>query len=218
MKEYPILFSAPMVRAVLDGRKTQTRRIMKKQPNIDAQTGDWLFTFSDGSQQVSPIEHWVDLQIKLHCPYGQPGDHLWVRETFAPMRDGEVNTNAKPYRYKADWKEGGNVDGVTYSSKAIWKPSIFMPRAAARILLEVVDVRVERLQDISEADAVAEGVEISKTGKYYLNYVDQKNNFTQFIFNCDTAKESYQTLWKTINGPDSWEANPWVWVVEFNKA
>lgn len=147
-------------------------------------------------------------------PYGQNGDRLWVRETFA-----EVGSIGKPidwfeYQYRADFRDGNwEGDGSMCFDK--WKPSIFMPRAASRITLEVESVRVARLQDISESDAVAEGVQFGRS--QYLNYLDEKNHSTQFIYNLDTAVKSYQTLWQSINGRDSWYSNPWVWVITFKK-
>lgn len=178
MKERPILFSGPMVRAILDGRKTQTRRIVKPQP-----TNDYVTFMPLSSELVGVTKHGgpIDNRGWLHCPYGKTGDRLWVRETWCP--DVEPYT----FRYKAD---GGEP-------LERWRPSIHMPRWASRITLEVVSVRVERLQDISEEDALAEGITLVERG---TSPVDQFNK-----------------LWESINGPGSWEANPWVWVVSFKR-
>jgi hypothetical protein len=185
MKEHPILFSAPMVRTLLDGSKTQTRRVCK----LEVRAG-------------MPEPEWQSL-LKC-CPYGQPGDQLWVRETFRAWPDG--------YAYRADYRDKELGDAV----HAPWKPSIFMPRAASRITLEISGVRVERLQDISEADAKKEGIEpftdFKKSG-HWLRY--DKDTLNGYVGN---PVESYASLWESINGPRSWDANPWVWVVEFKVA
>lgn len=165
MKMRPILFSGEMVRAILEGRKTQTRRVVKPQP----------------AYVIDSV--WV-------CPYGRPGDGLWVRETWAP------NSQAGVFSYAADW-----AAGVKHVSR--WRPSIHMPRAASRISLEVVGVRVERLREISEADALAEGCADSEM-------VDGVPMWC-------SAVEKYMDLWEKINGEGSWAVNPWVWVVEFRR-
>lgn len=178
MKQRPILFSTEMVRAVLEGQKTQTRRIIKKQPHG---AGEWV------RQLASWLFPNVNPYIKLKCPYGQPGDRLWVRETFLIERSQHKDY----YEYKANYSD-------TFAGDVCWKPSIFMPREAARILLEVTDVRVEKLQDISEEDAIAEG-----------------SNFYGSGYGLLTAKEIYETIWESINGKGSWDKNPWVWVITF---
>ncbi len=178
MKERPMLFSGPMVRAVLEGRKTQTRRVI-----------------ADRHLLGGPPE---EALLKM-CPYGLAGDALWVKETFfdvskfkhAPLFAAVVADSI--YRADYDYRERkGKIIGCHH-----WKPSIFMPRRASRILLEVVSVRVERLQQISEADCVAEGVRMGPPakGQTLIPY-----------------KAGYQQLWESINGPESWTDNPWVWV------
>lgn len=189
-KERPILFSAPMVRAILDGRKTQTRRIVKPQPNefIDRLHGGSLkkrfpYKLEDDDGNPCGIGFQDDNGNYWTCPYGQPGDVLWVRETWiAPYVKTEIA------RYKADEPEG--------CLPRKWKPSIFMPRWASRISLRVTSVRVERLNDISQTDAIAEGVSGVNTGDFVT---------------------AYSELWESINGTDSWQANPWVWVIEFER-
>ncbi|WP_430434768.1 hypothetical protein [Methyloversatilis sp.] len=186
MAERPMLMSAPMVRALLAGTKTQTRRAVKPQPRILA--GELLCWKDDAL---------TDDQMAVRCPYGQPGDRLWVREAFMHEPadycwEASVSIPCRPAStvYRADFHESQPGEG--------WKPSIHMPRSLSRILLEITAVRVERLQDISHDDACAEGIESQKGG-------------------AAACIERYRDLWKSINGPDSWDANPWVWVVEFKR-
>lgn len=206
MKERPIRFSAPMVRAILEGRKTQTRRVVKPQPVIDRTwLGGWKHETRKATTALgSPL-------IANACPYGQPGDRLWVRETWAPRTLGAwplMDQHMKPiYRASEDRPEW----------KQIWKPSIHMPRWASRITLEVTGVRVERLQDISEADAIAEGVERTITGDGWRRYCNDPELEACGLTPCASAANSFRSLWEWINSPDSWTANPWVWVVEFRR-
>lgn len=190
MKEIPILLSTPMVHAIMDGRKTMTRRIVK------GIALDWLKPDMFTPEFVASPENGL-------CPYGQPGDLLWVRESFYEPLFEKLNGK---YYYKAD------LEKQSWDFK--WKPSIHMPKAAARIWLRVTDVRVERLQDISEDDAIAEGIEHLRAGafgKVWRNYgpIDAD---VPYYFN---PKHSFQSLWESINGPESWNKNPWVWVVSF---
>lgn len=197
----PILFSAPMVQALLAGRKTQTRRIVKGIPEWNyypAHSESRLITGRVGFVNLdlpNPYDDTVDVY-----PRYTPGDVLYVRETYAV-----VGHTTKHYVYRAD----GDRPDV-----AKWKPSIHMPREAARIFLEVTDVKVERLQSISEVDAIAEGVfsyqDPSFNERRFRDYLKPKCNFR-------VAKSSFTTLWRSINGPGSWEANPWVWVYSFKR-
>jgi hypothetical protein len=184
MKERPILFSAPMVRAILEGRKTQTRRVAK-------QTANGHLKQLGGHRRWHP----ADPEARLASPYGQPGDRLWVREAWAYYGGDEYlyQQQNECVWYRAH-DIGDPVPGVR------WRPSIHMPRWASRITLEVTGVRVERLQDISEADAVAEGIEAPPPADPV-----------------DMPVWRYRQLWGAINGPKSWQANPWVWVVEFKR-
>lgn len=216
MGEKPILFSAPMVRALLSGTKTQTRRVVKPgrlgpgglpshQP-----TPDWNAAFYGPGM-------WSDgADFAAYCPYGQPGDRLWVREngwerpvrTPKMMREG-ADTWA-PYAYDADAPFGAGPANDAYRELG-WKrrPSIHMPRWASRITLEITGVRVERLQAISEADAMAEGIETE--GDEWRDYLMPHTQC------CLTPRASYRTLWESINGAGSWDENPWVWCVSFKR-
>jgi hypothetical protein len=194
MKERPILFSAPMVRAILAGQKTQTRRVVKPEPQMvthDRKTTTWE---GDPGVLLDLLE-----QTGRKCRYGKPGDRLWVRETFQRFSDdGEIMYRADPASLRA-------MNELKYDEcqEARWRPSIHMPRWASRILLEVVSVRVERLNDISESDLAAEGIQELIDGG-----VDHDG----------TPLDTYRVLWESINGRGSWESNPWVWVVEFERA
>jgi hypothetical protein len=211
----PILYSAPMVPPILADTKTQTRRtngldFINENPGcwqrqwVPAKDGKhWLFTCGDD-------------QVHLRCPYGVEGDRLWVRETWGytavwPMSFQREHTqmggpwNSIFMAYRADGRPGNWC----------WRPSIHMPRWASRILLEITAVRCERLLDISEADAVAEGIEVvgqSAIGPLYRDYTGDNAGH-----GWNHAPSSYLTLWASIHGPDSWAANPWVWVVEFKR-
>lgn len=201
MKERPILFSAPMVRALRTCEKSQTRRVVKPQPS---QSSDTAFVGEDGIWRFShptlrgPVSHDAD---DVRCPYGQPGDRLWVREAFFDA----TKLNERRVIYRADGDQ----------SRFGFTPSIHMPRWASRITLEITGVRVERLQDISEADAIAEGIEpftdFQPTG-HWKRYRD--GGLNSYV---DNPIASYASLWTEINGAGSWEMNPWVWVIDFQE-
>lgn len=200
-----MLFSAPMVRAILDDSRTQLRRVMKQQPTMVTAVGRPIF-HDENNRRISPV-----------CPYGQPGDRLWVRETFQLVfADGFEHVGATfpdygtGYGYKCNYPAtDGRVEFIDGDGRITDRvtPSIRMPRWASRILLEIVSVRVERLQDISEEDAKAEGIWRTVSG--HFSYGDEYN--PSYI----TAVDAFGALWESINGADSWAANPWVWVVEF---
>lgn len=195
MKERPILFSAPMVRAILAGTKTQTRLVVKPQPT--GFLGGPGVTMEDGTPAPRvPVDDCAgEFGRVIQCPYGQPGDRLWVREAFAHVFDDKFGPVPDSIIYRADEGNGDWPHG--------WRPSIHMPRCASRILLEIISVRVERLQEISEADAIAEGV--------------SPDMGLRWKSGDDTPRGMYGELWESINGPGSWDANPFVWVVEFKR-
>ena len=217
-RERPILFSAPMVRAILEGRKTQTRRILKVQPAV----------------KPMPANGRIDVRLaalapEIRCPYGQPGDRLWVRETWS--NDGCAcyeMCGCPAYWYRADFPNLSKDDSPK------WKPSIHMPRRASRLTLEVTGVRVERLKDISEENAIREGAAWQDFGRQcghfggwqdvgdcQSEYHPRRNGWTMEppAPNPDychgTARMAFANLINKINGPETWDANPWVWVVEF---
>ena len=223
IKERPILFSAPMVRAILEGRKTVTRRAIKVQPHIDA-SGNFCVGSSNYGQDGygKPVtKHFVN----GCCPYGKPSDRLWVRETFAiesnrwaddpyspPHKDGrptqryEDNKWDQPH-YKATDAEPELWYDDRDSPGCRWKPSIHMPRWACRILLEITDVRVERLQDITYEQAAAEGVHRGPLREWCAS--DEGGACHKY------PVPAFRDLWQSVGG--SWDANPWVWVVEFKR-
>lgn len=196
MNEKPIIFSGEMVRAILDGRKTQTRRVIKPQP--ESYRGS---TVPEG--------------LLVYTPYRpKPGDRLWVREKFAVVHGvSELPNDEDVLIYGADANDAvGIIDFV----KA-WRPSIFMPRVYSRITLEIVSVRVERLQDIDDNDAVSEGIrDVCHCG----DYVDEHGYSSghSAVPMLGWATENFSGLWDSINGKRyPWELNPWVWVVEFKR-
>lgn len=247
MRERPILFNAPMVRAILQGRKTQTRRLVKDLRGFgrvtefgasDTAGYDWHFRDRD--------MRWNDLrndQLMQTCPYGQPGDRLWVRETWVELLHTSPATDEpllcegdKLIEHATCWTDAQghkrwNYDGKVIAYRATssvefcdgdgcsgefadrddmprWRPSIHMPRWARRIMLEVTGVRVERLQDISESDAIAEG--IMRDGEGWRG-VPGLPWFASPI-------AAFRSLWESLNGDGSWDANPFVWVVDFFRA
>ena len=228
MKERPILFSAPMVRAILQGRKTQTRRVFKypgmpTDPDFKARAitqdvlGDWVAWFTESNSFPSNFnwKEWTDQCYPngggIKCPYGKPGDRLWVRETWQATDWIHPSNEEWGYIYRADTENAEAWESSDPDWK--WRPSIHMPRAASRILLEVVNVRVERLQEISEQAAIEEGIERSgdllSEELWFKNYLDP--NWLV------PARHSFSSLWESIYGPESWESNPWVWVIEFKR-
>ncbi|GFM49018.1 hypothetical protein K5D38_04840 [Pseudomonas cichorii] len=209
VKERPILFSAPMVRALLNGQKTVTRRMMKIQPVLEG--GFWKVYGAGWGERTSSVPAISGHSLSTNCPYGRPGDRLWVRESLG--YDSEYG-----HYFAAGGKHGETVylcslfdneeaqTGYSYDGLLPERsvPSIHLHRRYSRILLEVVAVRVERLQDITEEQAKAEGVlscerDIDEDGNGY------------------SPLELFGGLWTMINGMESWHANPWVWVVEFKR-
>ena len=236
MKERPILFSAPMVRAILECRKTMTRRVVKPQPDqpqpdCDGKEPYWY---------VGGYRLRQDADNPLVCKFGQVGDRLWVRETWTPQSAFNGDPGGCSVEYRADGdvrffdgEHGMEPDGT-------WRPSMFMPRWASRITLEITSVRVERLNEISEADAMAEGVdplftesqiasrpELAEYHGRFANYLwhghhgrfgmgNKKSDSWKYQYSAyDHAADSFSSLWESINGEGSWAKNEWVWVVGF---
>ena len=213
MTQRPILFSTPMVQAILEGSKTMTRRIISKTGFLEQYSKAEL----DHDVEVCQEDDWDKTKVlKGPCAvfdHGEwsikykynVGDILWVRETWKQKRfAGQI---LEGYDYKANhvtWLESRGqlfTKNSSCETDEHWKPSIFMPRAACRIFLEITDITVERLHDISEGDAIAEGIDLSKTsGDFDI-----------------TPRNVFQQLWQSINGDDSWESNPWVWVIKFKQ-
>lgn len=230
MKERPIIFSAQMVRAILEGRKTQTRRIVKPHPRSDQIMPREWSTVMRGNQNAIYGDGglgWTALDTdgnphEFRCPYGQPGDRLWVREAWA-LIDKDYKpadlAQATAIVYRADGLKVPNqkdrdvraifADRCRLPLDAIkWRPSIHMPRNLSRIDLEIVAVRVERLKDISQSDAIAEGAPPIHPS---IDRVSAGYGYPDF------SRSWFAQLWEHINGPGSWEANHWVWVVEFKR-
>lgn len=248
MKERPILFQGAMVRAILADLKLQTRRLVKASAPSEATSAGVFFAPGKAydaewnwlSGDPRDCDSWCSIGDAFRCPYGQPGDRLWVREAFIHEPadycwEASVSIPCRPAStvYRADFPDSKPGEG--------WKPSIHMPRALCRLVLEIADVRVERLQDISEADADAEGCDRLHDDEPGFVYRDEGNpdwnicprcggtrQYTEFSGNggalpgtdcgqCDTYAKRYRHLWESINGADSWASNPWVWVVEFRR-
>lgn len=206
-KERPILMSAPMVLATIEDRKTQTRRIA----NAGAFHSDVYTVGIVGEIDGCAAVHLSDCAhagLDVRCPYGRAGDRLWVKETFSAH--GAFGADGRIF-YRADIADGQEPHGLH------WKPSIFMPRKASRMTLEITAVRCERLNTISEEDAGAEGVEEMMVGTARAHVWRDYGLKGDAHFACTSAKESYQTLWDSINGAGAWAKNPWVWVITFSR-
>ncbi len=228
MKERPILFSAPMVRAILEGRKTQTRRVVKPIPQM---VTDKSITTWEGD--AAALMRLFD-QVGRACPYGQPGDRMWVRETWqGPLIDDDLDSDELPRneyekpefcQYAADG--GPTPEFMTEDDELVrrWRPSIHMPRWASRITLEITGVRVQRLHEISEEDAIAEGVHPAQgmRGEDDLmvhQVVSAHEGLAGGLGTFPFPKARFVLLWDSINGkyPNNWNANPWVWAIEFKR-
>jgi hypothetical protein len=237
MSEHPILFSAPMVRAILDGRKTMTRRVIRDFPTTGYRWCGWIVengTKSDtGKATIVPegnMPYMAQGQIKARCPYGQPGDRLWVREMWRfvgidMLRHGRTHhVEDAIIEYKdgtrrtvtVDWKIGEDYLG---RGEPRWRPSIHMPRWASRILLEVTAVRIERLQDISEEDARAEGAEAKRWQDLRQCPMSLLGGVGSALPAGPRYRYGFFELWNSINNARGfgWDENPWVWVIEFKK-
>lgn len=221
-KERPILFNGAMVRAILSGQKTVTRRLVKgnqipSRSKSDSPEHQWIAVVQDhprwGFAAFGATEQECAAELAMYggCPYGRKGDRLWVRETFIDLCGTGVEHRPDPdgplqrYAYAADCRPGSYSDEARKDFGLKYKPSIHMPRAACRILLEITDVRVERLQDISRADIRAEGLQCPPE----LASDDVSPNYR------DWYPAAWRELWESTGG--NWDANPWVWVVEFKR-
>jgi hypothetical protein len=231
IKEHPILFSTVMVQALIAGTKTMTRRVAHKNfetleevkpvPRVMGMEEDWnswRFTWESGDDAI------------IKCPYGQVGNLLWVREAIYAFGHWVLNEDENEHK-KWSFVDETQFRGLEYhymdnppaeirkkrvQGTCFWykRPSIFMPKAASRILLEIINIRVERLQDISEQDAINEGIEEAEFDKVNNCRVFKHYGYQNAVTD---EKDSFQSLWQSINGEESWNANPWVWVVEFKK-
>lgn len=240
VRERPILFSAPMVRALLAGTKTQTRRALRVQPSDDWRPYSWgeVHRMRDGEfvmrhDEPVVIGHGPSNEEGVEgypCPYGVAGDRLWVRETWAMAPASaywgsvDVDGVVVPHRelkpgiwalYRAGW---------TRCEPGRWRPSIHMPRAASRIVLEIADVRVQRLQEISEGDALAEGIDVPRSPDGFpllrltgINPPSRYVDIAEAAFPDKVVRAYYASLWDDINGPGAWDANPWVWALTFRR-
>ena len=203
-KEKPILFSTPMVNAILRGNKTMTRRLVKMYEKSDAhpnrQNPTWL-------------------RENKTCPYGEVGDILWVRESCVWVMLDHAHDLLEGVKDRNQWvyKASVHEDFMKYAKEKYgykWKPSIHMPKSACRIFLKITNIKVEKLQDIDSGDAISEGIEFWWSDLFseyrYKDYANVKSDWRSPI-------SSFQSLWASINGFDSWDENPWVWVIEFEK-
>ncbi|ECA4082696.1 hypothetical protein K4943_001161 [Salmonella enterica] len=204
MKERGMIFNAEMVRAILDGRKTQTRRVLATYQDAVKFCPEWDVNGKQIFIVLGEKDHtgMNPVITAIPCPFGQPGDRVWVRETFrVHSRATDVATLVYRASVRNSWTEQTHRVPVAVCNKPAtpekWTPSIHMPRWASRITLEITGVRVERLNSITESDAEAEGVTDTGFG--------------------DLLVDGYRYLWKSIYGEESWAANPWVWVIEFKR-
>jgi hypothetical protein len=212
MKEHPIIFSGPMIRAILEGRKTQTRRIVKFSSKSISPNGPYVESDGNPESLLTAVHELQKLSTKLACPYGTIGDRLWVRESFArvepypqigeryempmgaPVSEVHREYWRKRIAFKADTDESFNQK---------WKPSIHMPRWASRITLEITDIRIERIQEVSDSDAFSEGIQAT---------------VNEGQLDDGTAKGAFKALWNSINVKRaSWESNPYVWALTFRR-
>lgn len=229
MKERPILFNGQMVKAILEGRKTQTRRIVKAKKGADCPDYMWVdeYALKDVIEWREQKNRWFGCKeyrtlAFSDCPYGQIGDRLWVRETWhvEPGVTGWSMDENEPCTGWIEYKAGGSKEVTAPNFESVqncfpkgevdwdflpydWRPSIFMPRWASRILLEIIKIRVERLNDISVEDAKAEGFDYSThPSAIEMGYAIG-------------AKTNFRFAWEQIYGQNAWNKNPWVWVIEF---
>lgn len=240
MKERGMIFNAEMVRAILDGRKTQTRRIVKGVPGSHNFHG-WVMSSTCAKDEgkacwavgKSPL---LNQPIRMHCPFGDVGDRIWARETFQgpliPEDELSEFLGANPDKfespayceYAADGGPRPEYVDADDNTRHGWRPAIHMPRWASRITLEITGVRVERLNDISHEDAGREGIntEVWDQTVVARNYAAEDEFFQfwsesmpNYVEMNELFRASFHSLWQSIYGEESWQANPWVWVIDF---
>lgn len=235
VKERPVLFNTEMVRAILDSRKTMTRRVVDDRAlqlfDIAAMAGESNFNKESEKPDMRDMEY-----LASFCKHGKVGDHLYVRESYrfplsldesSPKEIGEISMDAGYHRpwcptfYEADSSRTNNWIGFECPPKIATngklRPSIHMPRWASRITLEITDIRLERLQDISESDAIAEGIADQPVNcSHYGRKLAWRDYEVEGITR-NNPVDSFKTLWRSINGKESWNVNPWVWVIEFKR-
>lgn len=223
MKEFPILFKGPLVRAILEGRKTVTRRPLKNQMANGWHIADpnhplAIITSAHPKKgqfgllirrEIYPDSGKFEYDV-IVSPFGRPGDRLWVRETFNRTNPGG---SYGVYYYRADGEFPKAIGGGRFHGSEAWKPSIHMPREACRLLLEVTNVRVERLQDITDSQIMAEGVDLEALA-------DGQERYDMVLAGSGadgrpTLRTAWRDLWNSTGG--DWDANPWVWVIEFKR-
>jgi hypothetical protein len=207
-----LLFSTEMAAANINGRKTETRRL-RGLDGLNEFVDDWVVGKEYVSKQSGKLtfpffDKTSDQSGGIVCPYGKPGDVIWMRENFCPNYFG-IGVHC----YQADW----NYLAAEYVPEPKWKPSIHMPLQACRYFAEIVEIRLERLYDITEEGTIAEGIEIGyaqqNNGPDLVTHKNYELGKHQFI----NAQESYNSLWNSINGRESWLLNPWVWVVRYRR-
>lgn len=216
MKERPILFSAPMVRALLDGTKTQTRRLIKPQPEINEA---WLRKGGCWDESRTEAQHldgaWQAGFVDVECKHGQIGDRLWVKEAITFAGSEPVNHYNGEERDFATFLADGSLTKLSgWCWKRDYLPGMFMPRGLSRITLEITDVHVQRLQDISEKDAQAEGVERVRIWEDGDRRAHDECGYHPPL---SSHVGAFAHLWDGINGVGAWDANPWVWALTFKR-
>lgn len=215
MKEIGIQYSAPMVRAVLDDSKTVTRRTVKG----EIPAGAVRAVFDQWKPGAKHSWRWIDqhdapVGKPFRCPYGVAGDRLWVREAWrAPSGFDNLPPREVPARISVAYVAGSAPSSVLGK----FRPGMFMPRWASRILLEVTDVHVERLQDITREQAILEGIKPFGLSRWH-NYLSPPDyEVPIYLSQCEDPRDSYGSLWDSLNGDGSWEANPWVFAISFRR-
>jgi hypothetical protein len=221
VRERPIIFSSEMVCAILDGRKTQTRRVINNRVYIEFTASEEPDSIVTGHIEQSDPGFGAAAMEHMRCPYGYPGGRLWVREHFRMEYSAETESYRLRYRgddsvrpsddFPAEWAEVQNWTANPFPAihATPWKPSIHMPRWASRLTLEITEVRVQRVQEISEEDAIAEGVTLGHQSANGPVSIDGNN-----------ARVGYRRLWDSLNAKRGygWDANPWVWAITFRLA